>query len=393
MANVPASLKPLTPVAGTNLFLNTVYKWHDHTEQGCYVTAMNISNDNEDTPDAMMMCNREDQKWYDTSASDWILERKDGQESTDEYNGTVGIKNVGANRLFNPYRKNRWGDWVVNLLSSLNSRNYYMLSDPSNKKLLKIAMRNRFLHQTPAGNHRSSFIHSEQPAAYRYEFLPAIKVRINMYNFEFTEPMDDEIAKHTSEKGLIDAYSINNNSPGTLSRSVSVSESVTDTFSWGFSEKFSIGTKIKATAGIPFLAEGEMETSFSFEIGAKQDTTNSVKKEFQMSYTVKVPPNSSVKISAWYDLIKGIAMDYTATLEITGKTERVTIFNDVVQDTPASGIMIRKHLDLTNFDGKIVEIREHSVIASFKGTMVASVGVRGRLNVNDETVASAPTPN
>lgn len=90
--NVPAQLKPLTLITGTNLFLNIPYKWHDHTKPGCYVTRITGNPDRYVTK----VCNKDDQQWYKTPNASWVFERTQGADSTDEYNGNIRIKNIGS---------------------------------------------------------------------------------------------------------------------------------------------------------------------------------------------------------------------------------------------------------------------------------------------------------
>lgn len=188
----------------------------------------------------------------------------------------------------------------------------------------------------------------------------------------------------SSKKDLIDTYVINNDSPATLSRTIKVSEKVTNEFSWGFSESIKVFNKLTVKAGIPFLSSATIETGFEIGLSANQDWKNAVEKSFEMTYDVQVPKYTQVTISAFYDLVKGIKMDYTATAQITGKTARISAFNDIVRDSPATGEMIRNHLAYSNFDGKIVSVEANSVTVQIKETMTASVGLRGRLNVNED---------
>lgn len=235
-------------------------------------------------------------------------------------------------------------------------------------------------------DHRTWFRFAYAAERYPFSFAPSIDLEGRMYDFSFTRPLDEQIALLTSKKDLIDSYDINNPSPGSLSRKVTVSSKVTDEFSWGFSESLKSFAKITAKAGIPLIGEVETELGLETNYEAKQEWKNSVEKTFELSYEVSIPPHTKVTISAWYDLIKGIRMDYTATSEISGKTSRISIFDDVVDDSPATGEMIRRQLDYVKFDGEVVQIKEFSVITRIKGTMVASLGVRGQLNVDGDTV-------
>lgn len=394
-------------MAGTNLFLNTLYKWHDVTRPGCYVTWL------EQSKELMTVCNKDDQKWYDTPSSDWIIEIPEivGWSSADfvgdQYNGTIGFKNVAIKGYLDTDNFERNGMRYKMTLDTLERDDsstrgilfthgkFFFYNAGCHENSVRIANTwiagnnmTYYLNDDPSDNkHRSSL---SMTNGYRmdcgHSLVPAMKIDVNMYDFKFTRPPGDELAKHTSQKAMIDAYTINNNSPGTVSRAVKVSEKVKSEFSWGLSESLSLGSKVKGKAGIPLIAEGEVEASIDIEVGSNQDWTTSEEKSFEMSYNVNIPANTQVEISAWYDMIKGISMEYTATFEITGKTSRISVFNDIVPDTPATGLMIRNHLKYMNFDGEIVAIKDDRVIAKYKGTMTASVGVRGRLNVNGETV-------
>ncbi|KAJ6649525.1 hypothetical protein Bhyg_04761, partial [Pseudolycoriella hygida] len=377
-ANRPATLKPLHRIAGTDLFLNTLYKWHDADRPGCFVTYIT------DSKELRMVCNKDDQKWYDLPASDWIFEippniamRFDSVRNG-EYNGTIAIKNVGSKGYADG--KLIGSDAVAPTVfidtadvKTKNGMNYglFGIESPRCAKNTFQVVNSGFddlftyeLVQLNLDNHRSELRLTNAASGFcPYSFVPALKVDVNIYNFQFTRPPGDELAKHTSQK-----------------------EKITNEFSWGLSQSFSFGTKLKGKAGVPFVAEGEVETSFEFEVGANQDWSKKEEKSFQMTYDVTIAPNTQVEISAWYDLIKGLSMEYTATFDITGRTSRVSVFDDIVDDTPASGLMIRNHLQYSNFDGEIVEVREDRVIAKYKGTLTASIGVRGRLNVDGKTV-------
>lgn len=244
-------------------------------------------------------------------------------------------------------------------------------------------------------NHRYSFRvtwSDQNDEGFQYSFFPAIDLEARMHDFKFTRPLDQEIAMHTSKKDLIDSYDINNASPGTVSRQVRVSEKVTNDFSWGLAESLKGFAKVKTSAGIPLFGQVEAEFGMEGSFGSKQDWRNSVDKTFELSYNVQLPPYAKVKVSAWYERIQDISMDYTAETEITGKITRISIYDDLVPDSLATGEMIRRQLEYVSFDGNVVAIKEHSVIAQFKGTMTASVGVRGQLSVNGYTVNTEELP-
>lgn len=202
-----------------------------------------------------------------------------------------------------------------------------------------------------------------------------------MYNFIFTRPVDGDIALHSSKTNLFNAYDIDNSSPVGLSRTVTVSEKVTNEFTWNFPESLKQFEKVIGSVAVPFLADAPIVADFKFTQSADQNFQNSIDKLFSMSYVVNVPERSNVRVSASYEHIKGISMDYTASSEITDSS------------TNATGEMIRRHLNYLAFDGTIVVIKENSVIAQIKGTMVASVGVNGQLFVDGQTVALQTVPD
>lgn len=275
----------------------------------------------------------------------------------------------------------------MGIVANFDIHTWNIIGDPNNKNRVQIEIDGKTLAQHELPNHRAYlWVKPGYDSGYPYTFVPTIALELQMTNFQFTRPIADELARHTSRKALIDEYTINNNSPATVRRAVEVSQTVRNEFSWGLSQSIKNALKVKGKVGIPFLAEGEIENTFEVGFGAKQDWKTAEDKTFKMSYDVNVPANSAVKISAWYDQIKDMRMDYTARAEVTGRTKRITVFDDIVQDVEATGEMIRKQLESSGFDGKILETKEDSVIVEVKGSMTATVGVRGRLNVNDDSV-------
>ncbi|KAJ6639868.1 hypothetical protein Bhyg_12615 [Pseudolycoriella hygida] len=393
VSSTSALLKPLTPIEGTYLFENTPYKWLDPIEPGCYATWFL-----QDSPGLgkqkfiSFVCNRDDQQWYNTSDSSWIFESYKIQSTL-----VYKIRNVGVAGSYMQFGESSGLDWAF--LSSAQDESSRLLRVKSYEENINYVFftldgpdtKHLYLTQYPYGNHRT-WLCAAFPQRAVFAFFPEIELEISLYDFEFSQPDAADLSGHTSQRGLIDAYTVNNDSPATLSRKIVVSEKITDAFSWGFSNSFKTGVKMSASVGIPFLGDSSIETSFEFDRTNNEQTTSTVEKSFEMSYDVSIPPHSKVTISAWYDLIKGIIMDYTAKAKITGRTKRVTVFDDLVDDAPANGEMIVNHLKYLEFNGIIVQADEDSVIVQTKGTMVASVGVRGVLNVNGKIVAEDSKP-
>lgn len=391
-----ALLKPLTPIAGTNLFLNIPYKMLDHTRPGCY--AVWFSERYRDFSGShkglSIVCNKNDQKWYKTPDSSWIFERTTGPESLNEYKGTVKIKNVGTGNTLESWKSsNVWWVGLGSYAGKPDEDMWMIRSDPKNKNHVQLELQQWFLHQTPYAGHRAyiSLAHNK-PAGYPYSFVAAIDLQARLYDFKFTKPTSKQLAEHTSQKGFMDSQEILNDSPATIYRTITVSEKITNEFSWGLSQSYEAMTKITGKANIPLIASTTVEVGLTFSLGANQNWKSTNEKLFQMSYQVNVPPHSSVKVSAWYDLIKGISIPYTAESEITGKTTRITTFDDIIDDSPATGKMIHNYLQYTHFEGTLVKINEFSVIMRTKGTMLASYGVNGQIGVDGKSVTKQATP-
>lgn len=387
-----ALLKPLTPIAGTNLFLNLPYKWLDHTKPGCFAIYQDWDWTRMSYSAVCIVCNKADQKLYNNKAADWFFERTDGANSTDKYNGPLRIKNVEATHYVKIFSEKEWFLGLANL-GVWNSWEadylWTVRSDVNNKNHYRLEMQNRYMFEVAAPNHRVFLkMGTDVRSGFPYSFVPSVDLKANLFDFQFTKPLEEELAKHTSQKGLIDTYVVDNNSRGSLSRKITVSEKMTNEFSWGLHESMKVFSTVTGKVGVPFLAEGKVSAGFELNFAANQNWRSSEEKTFELSYDISVPPNSQLKISAWYDLVRGVSMDYTAMAEINGKISRVSNFDDIITDTPATGEMIRDHLFNSGFDGEIIEIKKESIIARIKGTMVASVGVRGRLTVNEVVVKS-----
>lgn len=94
----------------------------------------------------------------------------------------------------------------------------------------------------------------------------------------------------------------------------SVSKSTTDTFSWSLKE--GISTKVSGKAGIPFLAEGSVEVTVSFESTQTQTNTNT--RTWSYSTEVNVAPHKLVKTT--FIVSEGnYSVPFTANVSVRGK--------------------------------------------------------------------------
>lgn len=100
MEGPTARLKPLDPVPGTNLFYNLPYRWLDDTKPGCFVTWFwEIFQDTHQmlgykNREVTLACNEEDQKWYNNTDSEWIIEKP--KPNLVKTNGDYAIRNIGS---------------------------------------------------------------------------------------------------------------------------------------------------------------------------------------------------------------------------------------------------------------------------------------------------------
>lgn len=289
------------------------------------------------------MCNNEDQKWYDTPDASWVFERIEGRDSAEPYFSKVKIRNLGSGKTLESWKSR--GTWWVGLgIYAANSKEdqWRVSTSHWDRDYIQLDLENWFIAQTPYGNHRTYvYLKNDNKDHFRYQFHPDMELEARMYDFKFDEPMDYQIARYSSTQDLIDSYDINNDSPGFVTRTVRVSEKIRDEFSWGFSESLKIFAKVSGKTGIPLIAEGKVEAGFELTVTAHQNWKNSVEKMFELSYTVNVPAYTNVRVAANYVRIKDIQMDYTAKSEITGHATRITVYDDVVKNQPATGEAIR----------------------------------------------------
>ncbi|XP_037043208.1 uncharacterized protein LOC119079412 [Bradysia coprophila] len=385
------ALKPLDQVPGVNLFFNLPYKWFDETKPGCFVSWFSeyFNGISTTTKQVAVMCNRDDQKWYNETDSDWIIERPGGVGRG--LQGHIILRNVKTKQAIERVwstDKTWLGVGGYHNLDKSNEHMWMFMPDPNDKNRFSLWHTDYETTQYPYPNHRGAMYliaEKDYKDGYPYSLSPSIALELKTKDFEF-QPFEEELEEHASPKALIDEFTIDNDSPATVSRKLEVAETVTDEFSYGFSQSIKNAIKITGSVGIPLVAEGKVEATFEVGLGANQNWKTSTDKTIKMSYTVNVPEHSEIKISGWYDLIKDLNMDFTATVEVSGKTQRVNHIDEIVHNVPAPGDMIRKQLENSGFEGDILETKSDCVIVRVKGKMAVTAGVRGRLDINGETV-------
>ena len=108
----------------------------------------------------------------------------------------------------------------------------------------------------------------------------------------------------------------------------------------------------------------------------------------KLSYTVSVPANSAVTISAWYERVEGLTLNYTAEAEVTGLGKRISKYNDIVENIPVDSAIIREYLKNSKFESQIVRITNNSIVYRVEGTVEATFGTKGQLAVNGKAVVN-----
>ncbi|XP_037043207.1 uncharacterized protein LOC119079411 [Bradysia coprophila] len=395
------ALKPLDPVPGTNLFFNLPYKWFDETKPGCFVYwfsehfkgILAISNQ------IAVMCNSDDQKWYNETDSDWIIERP--SEDRSRLAGEIILRNAKTKQIIERVwsTDKTWLSiggfrtlWNEIVHKQLADQTWKFITDDKDKNRVTLWHDGSTLSQVSYPNHREAlFMKKGFQDGFPYSFAPSIVMELKITNLQFDEVPEDMIKKHTSQQALMDAIKIENNSPGTSSRLVQVTQIVKNEFSYGFKQSIKTAFKVSGSVGIPLVAAGEIENKFEVELGANQNWKSSTSKSVLMVYDVKVPAYTNVNVSGWCDIIKDVRMDFKATVQVYGKTQRVTQYDDIVHDVPATGDMIRKQLEYTGFEGDILETKSDCVVVRVKGEMTATVGVRGRLTLKGESYQMSET--
>lgn len=219
--------------------------------------------------------------------------------------------------------------------------------------------------------------------------IPAIRLEAKLYGFTLERP--DPFVP--TKKDFADSYEIANNGTTTIKRTIEISETVTETFSFGFSEKLEICATVSAevNVGVPLVAEGktslELSTTLSFE--AHQDWTTAKEKTFKMTYELEVPPHTTAHISAWYEKVENLKIGFTTKVSMTGKAPTINKYNEVLEGAPATGDDIKAYLELSGWsDSKVKSMKTNDFDVEFtlEGEMKATLGLFGQIGVNSEAL-------
>lgn len=382
------------PDSDSELFSNTPYKVHLAKNTDCFLTTIPYKFDNpyceKDFPkgDKLLVptiaCSKKDKKdLYDNTESTWFLRWKNGIL-------LMNLKTGGQDFL-------RIKSTYCTLINSSISYYTYMLDG-------EIELQEPYLRLQ--GDRNAIFINfNDGPtltqkrydgiarAGFKYgpgsspvlRFTSAIILEAKLSGFQFIVP--EQI--RASKKDFAESFEIANNGTTTVKRTIELSETVTDTFSFGFTQDLSICNKVSAEAKVDFLglaeAKTSVEVSTDLHVGSHKDWSKSTSKTFQMTYEVTVPEYTTAHISAWYEKIEDIKMAFTSTMKISGKVSKISKYNDVLEGEAASGGDIRKYLASAGgwkeSSAKFVKIEDYYVEYELTGEMTASMGLLGQIGV------------
>ena len=207
-------------------------------------------------------------------------------------------------------------------------------------------------------------------------FIPNLyKIEAVITDFQYDSPPQSVFEKYKKKVSLIETRTIKNNGPAELTDTVSYSKTLTNTLSYGFKESLSFTYKTSVKAGIPGIGEGTTEWSFTGGFESNQQVTNTDTITYNQTKQVKVPPFTSVRISAYTNWVENIEMPFTATVKMTSLASRLTKKYKLVNDKIVSGDVLYQYLTHNKFEGVINKIEENAVFAKITGIFTGSYGL------------------
>jgi len=248
------------------------------------------------------------------------------------------------------------------------------------------------------GRRRSKIV-KESTNNFPFRMVPSIRLDAIVSKFLFTPPSVEFGGGNVTKKDLVDTFIITNNSSAKVQRELVVSETITDEYDFGFEEKLRVmaSVSVKVTAKIPGVADVETEGKIEVEgtFTNHEEWKHTKEKKLQLSYLVEVPQFSSVVISAYYEKVEDLTLEYTAEMEVRGTAEGLTQDYDIIADRPITSAQISEQWNHLGINGDIINATETTIVVELTGTMTASIGIKGVIGVTgaplDHRSAAAAT--
>ncbi|WP_225902689.1 ETX/MTX2 family pore-forming toxin [Pseudanabaena sp. PCC 6802] len=125
-------------------------------------------------------------------------------------------------------------------------------------------------------------------------WVDCYEVYVDLVDFKYS----DVVTNYTPE---IVGERIYTNDTGTssLDDTFTYSKTLTESFTFGFSEGLKVGASAKFKAGLPIIGEGEVSLDAEVSFTANQSWTQTESRTWSQSTKVTVPPHSDIKVTAF----------------------------------------------------------------------------------------------
>jgi len=146
------------------------------------------------------------------------------------------------------------------------------------------------------------------------------KVELRLISLDYPGLAD----KIVHQPVLLEESFVKNPTPASVSRTISYSKSVTDSYEWNISAGVKVGASAKFKSGLPIVGEGEVTASVELSFGAGYKNSHSETVAFNGSVQVNIPAQTSVNIKTL--LANGTVDDipFTAVLQAYGQVGAYT---------------------------------------------------------------------
>lgn len=148
-------------------------------------------------------------------------------------------------------------------------------------------------------------------------------------------------------------------------------KTINSTFAWSFNETLAVGMKVEWEAGVPFASiGGKQEFSINAEVSSGQEWSKSSEENYGITESLVFKEPGLYDVKAWVDWVDNIKVPFSFKAHIEGD----------VDGQKAHGVLLKTLLgnpELNrNFNGRILESNENSIIISISGTFLGTYGIK-----------------
>ncbi len=212
---------------------------------------------------------------------------------------------------------------------------------------------------------------SEHPVFYALPPDLALSFHLKGMDYAHPSPADSDMRPQ-----VLRTQTFENRSPSTITETFKVTEEKTEVFTLGFAESLMIGAKAEFEAGLPLVGSATVEAKTELTIESNQEWTQSTKKSYEITDTIKVDGWTSVTATAIINWADDFSTPFTMKIAVRGGSSRGKL----------NGQEIEELLKLSGFSGSVDEVRNQEVRVSIRGKLEGAFGVRTLVKAEGERI-------